>query len=482
MDGTPPTIDDWPQADPLPRPPGQRNGRAAVAALPVVAAVVARVGLAVVGLAPWHDSGPAHPDVTFDQPVYVDFLTQDQYAERTRSGQEVETEEEREMVDLGLARLRALGLVSGDVDLLEASDDLSDAGTLAYYDPDEERIVVRGTEITAHLRVTLVHELVHALQDQRFDIGSGRLGLATGADAGTAFRAVVEGDAERIEDEYLVTLSDRDREEYLEEDDDGRAAALGDLGGVPAVMIAVQAAPYYLGKPFVLALAADGGDRAVDAALRDPPPSLEDLFDLGSHLAGETPVAVDPPPVPDGADARQEAAEFGIVDWYLLLAARIDPITALAAADGWAGGAEVTYDDGGRTCVGLTFAADTADDRRAMEAAARAWVTAGPAGTASAAAVGDAVHLRSCDPGADGDDGAGDRSLDALGVVAIRSNLVLEGLDEDLDAAQAFAWSDCVVRRLDVTTVLGLYSGDLPDAAAERFWRFADHCREENGG
>ena len=59
--------------------------------------------------------------------------------------------------------LRAVGLLSGDVDLVEAVGTLQDEGSLAFYDPESERITVRGSDLTPRLRVTLVHELTHAV-------------------------------------------------------------------------------------------------------------------------------------------------------------------------------------------------------------------------------------------------------------------------------------------------------------------------------
>ena len=43
--------------------------------------------------------------------------------------------------------------------------------TLAFYDPRTQDVYVRGTDTTAPAtRVTLAHELTHALQDQHFDL------------------------------------------------------------------------------------------------------------------------------------------------------------------------------------------------------------------------------------------------------------------------------------------------------------------------
>ena len=64
--------------------------------------------------------------------------------------------------------LRALGLVTGKVDLLGATNEANGAGTLAYYSFEDKQITIRGQRLTPAVRSTLVHELTHALQDQHF--------------------------------------------------------------------------------------------------------------------------------------------------------------------------------------------------------------------------------------------------------------------------------------------------------------------------
>ena len=86
---------------------------------------------------------------------------------------------------------RAIGLVEGTSDLFGATNQLSGDGTLAYYDPTDQRVRVRGTEQTEAVKATLAHELTHALQDQYFNL-SRRGG---NDDAVDRFRAVVEGAA-----------------------------------------------------------------------------------------------------------------------------------------------------------------------------------------------------------------------------------------------------------------------------------------------
>ena len=104
----------------------------------------------------------------FDHPVYVDFLTADEYTEQHRGRADV-TDEEREELDRYAGELRAGGR-------LRASSTCSPPTTRcptparSRSTPRPERITVRGTEMSVGLEVTLAHELAHALQDQHFDL------------------------------------------------------------------------------------------------------------------------------------------------------------------------------------------------------------------------------------------------------------------------------------------------------------------------
>src|SRR5690606_38956653 len=139
-------------------------------------------------------------------------LTEEEYQERATVGAEELDEDAVAEIDDFVAMSRALGLVRGEVDLVGAASDLQASGTLAYYDPALERVTVRGTELTPSVRATLVHELTHVLQDQHFDLS--RIGDPDFERAGP-LRAIVEGDAGRIEDAYVAEeLSAEERAEH----------------------------------------------------------------------------------------------------------------------------------------------------------------------------------------------------------------------------------------------------------------------------
>jgi hypothetical protein len=386
-----------------------------------------------------------HRGLTYEHPVPIDFLTPQEYSDRARQDAGDLTDEDRKGIETFAGELKALGLLSGNPDLFAAQNDIQDSGTLAYYDPDTERISIRGTEMTPGLRVTLVHELTHVLQDQAFDVGSSRMDDFETSQETAAFRALVEGDATRIEDEYLDTLSDAEREEA----DQALGLAPDDtsLDEVPVALQAIDYSPYAIGPPAVALLAARGGNAAVDDALRDPPTTDLELLDPRALDAHTGAVEVDEPALPEGVAESTDSGDFGALTWYLVMAERIDPAAALDAVDGWAGDAYVAYEDHGVTCMSIAFAGTDEAATATMRQALEQWATAMPGGVASVSSDGDDLLVRSCDPG----DAAttSDRSLDAIQLPAIRLEGAVEAVDQGgLDLDTAFEYGDCLAHTI----------------------------------
>ena len=401
-----------PAPPPAPRPSAQHP---ALRALAAGIALLLLAGVAVVVVRATGDDGADHPsawdprvvdlvafvederDLDFDHPVHVDFLTADAYrAEATASDSDL-TDEDRDALVRDAGLLRALGVASGPIDLLEALNAVTDGGTLAFYDPEDRRIRVRGTELTVGLQVTLVHELTHALQDQAFDLR--RLEDLEDAEA-AAFRALVEGDALRVESAYVSeVLDDDERAAYQREHDGEVEASEAATSEVPAFLTASFAAPYLLGGPFVTMLVNRGGNAAVDAALQEPPTTEEHLFDPASHLAeeGAAEVELDRPDPSDDVDE----GPFGAPTWFLVLAERIDPLVAFEAALGWGGDTSFTFQRDGRSCVRAAFVGDTGRDTDEMARALDAWAATMPDGVVDRFDGSGSTGFESCDPGPD---------------------------------------------------------------------------------
>ena len=393
----------------------------------------------------------------YDHPVEVEFLTEEEYSERTRSDEAELTAEDEEDLDAAEALFRAFGLAEGDLDLFDSINEISDSGTLAFYDPETDRITVRGTEMTVDLEVTLVHELTHALQDQFADLVEIQEDAADGAD--DAVRGLIEGDAVLVEQAYVdEELTDEERAQYDDISETQADDALEDLTDVPEALLAFFQAPYAFGPPFVLAVETD---REINEAFEDPPASDEQLMDPGRYLADDAPLEVDQPEVDEDAEVLDEGV-VGALAWYLTLAERIDPFVALTAVDGWGGDAYVLTGDEDATCIHAAVRTDSDADTDELLAAVQEWAAALPEGMASATLGDDddTILVDSCDPGGEADLALTGRGADALAIPVTRSYIYA-------DAATVFADDDatCVAD----TAVRGLSFEQVTDQAGTVF-------------
>ncbi len=439
-------------------------------ALGIVIVSVLVLGLVAVATKTFGSDGPSHPDewdprvadlaafvedergLTFDHPVYVDFLTSVAYTEETTDADESVSDNEREELDRYAAELRALGVASGELDLFAAFNQVSDGGTLAFYDPTDQRVRVRGTEMTVGLEVTIVHELTHALQDQRFDLE--RL-YADDVDSGasTALRGLAEGDALRVEDAYITDeLTETERTAYDEEYAAGLADSEVATADVPPFVSATFGAPYALGQPFVMMLVNRDGNDGVDGAFETPPDTEEHLFDPASFLAEEGSVDDLDLGFDDGAELFDEGP-FGAIAWYLFLAERIDPKVAFKAALGWDGDRFAAVERNGTTCVRVVFAGDTEDDEDQMATALDDWLAAMPGDGAMLDEVRGHPMLESCDPGEDLDLELTGRSETSLYLPSLWGYLVADAAST-LEPQDARCYAQTVVDSLTYDEII----------------------------
>jgi hypothetical protein len=363
--------------------------------------------------------------LTFLHPVAVRFLTGDSFEkEVTRDEGKLDAKERKEIQQFtGL--MRAIGLIAGDVDLFAAFNQAHGSGTLAFYSFEDQRITVRGTQLVPGARATLVHELTHALEDQRFGLGKRYDELRKSkADSAATEQSILdgisEGDASRIADLYKASLPAKQRRavENGEQKDADQANAA--LKQVPKVVLTIISSPYTLGEALVATVAADGGNAAVDRLLRDSPTHESVLLDPFRQVLGTAGSGTVAKPALDDGEKKFDAGEFGAPQWYLMLAERMPLQAALAAADGWGADSYVAFDRGGTTCVRANYAGRTARDTTTMYAALRRWVSRSPGSTAKVSNDAGAVQFESCDPGTSAKGGR-DASIDALTLATTRN-------------------------------------------------------------
>ena len=388
--------------------------------------------------------------LSFEHPVTVDFLSEDEWREQADIDEEEILDEDAQLLEHGEGLFRAVGLAEGDLDLLSDTEELGASGTVGRYTFEDETITVRGTDLTPKIEATLVHEITHALQDQQFDVGD-RLEAVSEEDTDEeSLRVLVEGDADRIEDIWVEALSDQDREALDAARAEESTAADEALDELPASLVAFFASDYILGAGFMDVLEAADGVAAIDAAFETPPGSEEQVLDPISFLVGDEATEVDPPDV-DGEVVEDLDGEFGAVTWFLMLAERTDPVAALAAVDGWGGDQFRVYRDGDRTCAALRFVGEDEDAAATMEAALTSWAGAMPdEADVTVERDGDQVDVVTCDPGTDAEllEGEG-RSRETIALLAIRSTIAADVLAGGGTNSQARCFSRGIIANLD---------------------------------
>jgi hypothetical protein len=266
----------------------------------------------------------------------------------------------------------ALHLVSSADAFHTATDDATSSGVVGFYDPDAKKLYVRGTKMTPDARVTLVHELTHALDDQYFDL---RKAPASGEDEkAAAYQGLAEGDAVRVERAYYDTLSASDQKS-VDDAENGGADTAGDNGNGPSASDAqlvedVMGFPYSAGPEFVQALLDAGGNKAVDQAFRHPPVSTEQLLDPPAYLHGDEPAPV-PAPQLDGK--KVDGGVLGDMGFTLLVSGGDAEKLADSQVAGWAGDHYITVQKPNWLCTRDTVTLDDAAHAAKLRAALGHW-------------------------------------------------------------------------------------------------------------
>lgn len=262
--------------------------------------------------------------------------------------------------------LKALGLLPADLDLPDTYRSLLEVGVLGFYDPEIQRLVVRGGEFDLFGQAILVHELVHAFDDQWFDLDRPDF---PNADQEYGFLAVVEGNASRVEDQWRDQLSAEDKETLaVQEFGSLSLEDLNRLRALPEIILLRQASPYNDGQAYVERMEEVGGEQAIDDSLTVPPRSSEEILHEGNLFEDELAIVDVPVPAVDGSIIGEGTLGELLISFWL-----DDP-----AAAGWGGDRYAVFEDGENICLTVDLAADTPTDLLEFETAAAQWQSTAP--------------------------------------------------------------------------------------------------------
>lgn len=237
------------------------------------------------------------------------------------------------------AMLQLLGMVPPNFDYLAANIALMKAQLAGYYDPSRQTMVLANDLGKEEEDATLLHELVHALQDQNFDLGKRLVQAPLMGDKLAALHTLAEGDATSamlgetlraqgydINQLSNEMLAERMRQDFSMQNPD-----------VPAVIKRAALAPYLDGLSFVNELRRSGGWKLVDKTWADPPQSTEQLLHPEKHAAREGWRSFDAPAAPKpGCDLVYEDV-IGEQGLKIVFEEWVSPADAEAAAEGWDG-------------------------------------------------------------------------------------------------------------------------------------------------
>ena len=289
---------------------------------------------------------------------------------------------------------KALFIVGDNTSTRTAITETLTGSVNGLYSPTRDEIVIVADD-PASPRIseaTLIHELTHALQDQRHDLTSPRFSGET-QDADLAVTGLYEGEAGYIEARYRQRCGD-DRWRCQR-----ASPTSGDSGAINRGVLTVVLQPYADGPGYVHEIVTTEGWAGVDERMADPPTTTSEII----HREPIDPHPVDPPstatagwqrytePGRNGTEVAGEASIF-VMFWYQATTAggdTVDPGTLYESegdydsrtysarpAAGWAGDALVPYRRGNDDGYVWTTEWQTTDDAAEFHRAYTAILTA----------------------------------------------------------------------------------------------------------
>lgn len=230
---------------------------------------------------------------------------------------------------------------------------LYESQVLAFYDPHSHTYysirqlpkfpaeVAKLADPKVIEETVMVHELMHALQDQVFGLAAKEKALLRDTDANLAYHAVLEGEAVLVMVAHMLGKSGIDLGEVIKDD-----AMLGMVTSAAAAetMIDPSTPPYFAhmlkfpyldGMKFVIAAYRRGGWQELDKVHANPPRTTREILHPEEYFGRTFKSESFDAAKPQGAIAAEHLGEF---HWRFLVGAD--------AARGWVNDRAVVFRDG----------------------------------------------------------------------------------------------------------------------------------------
>ncbi|HVH53833.1 MAG TPA: hypothetical protein VNA32_06840, partial [Actinomycetota bacterium] len=276
---------------------------------------------------------------------------------------------------------QTIGVVPPGTSIRRSIERFAGSQIIGYYDPLSGQLVFIGTTSpTPVQKVTLAHELTHALDDQHFRLD--RLNTLESDCADEAYQAAlgaVEGDAT-----YFMILYAR-RFLTLDEQLQLGVGAAPPASGIAPFVLKLQTWPYTAGLSFIEAMDRRGGTRAIDRAMESFPVSTEQVIHP-ERYPNDAPTAVNVGDLgPELGPGWTDLDVMGVGEAFLsiMLGLRLPSTTSEAAAAGWDGGIYRAWSDGEHVAIVLSTVWDGSRDATEFASAMRQWLGSREARSAS---------------------------------------------------------------------------------------------------
>jgi hypothetical protein len=235
-----------------------------------------------------------------------------------------------------------------------------------FYDPATKEFVVVSDDdrMNALEEWVYAHEFMHALQDQYFD-----LALITDTtlswDGNMAIRALAEGEAELLQEQYLADYLSQDQ--LVEIFNLVSRRRQSGTNNIPPILSTSFLFPYETGVEFARALHGRGGWGALNQAWQNPPQSTEQILHVERYLAGDTPQLVALAPLTETLGAGWQLLQTDTFGEFMLrqyLGQQLSEAEVDAAATGWGGDTFAVYwnEEAGQQVMALRLVWDSPAD------------------------------------------------------------------------------------------------------------------------
>jgi hypothetical protein len=245
--------------------------------------------------------------------------------------------------------LKLLGFIPAALDYEGAEFELLEEQLAGYYEPSDATMYLAADLDDTDAEATLAHELVHALQDQHWNLAESSKYRPGDGDRSETMSALAEGDATSAMFDVMLAKMDKlapDLPDDLFSQQLRAGMNTGKVASSPQYMRASLVAPYQYGTLFVHALRRRGGWALVNRAWEAAPTTTEQILHVAKYDAHETAIALGALPLPSPewkVDDDDSEGELGV---RIAFEEWMNEDAAAAFATGWGGDKSVLVSNG----------------------------------------------------------------------------------------------------------------------------------------